>query len=202
MAPTRVLVARDVDPGDQPSGVNPLALSAPSCRRCGGYGAIRTRRGHRTCGCVYRRIFRVCLTSYHHCEASMGSAGAVQYERVGHAQGRCAIVASFKRAEYAADFIMLARRVLATRPVELAVFEAYHVDALEWVAAAPRVNRLLRLRRPLNRGTFFHAVYRAEGLLGKAIINSRPYSLFPPCKYFAGFTISANSLATSHVQTR
>jgi hypothetical protein len=65
----------------------------------------------------------------------MGSAGAVQYERVGHAQGRCAIVASFKRAEYAADFIMLARRVLADRPVELAVFEAYHVDDLEWLVA-------------------------------------------------------------------
>ena len=43
----------------------------------------------------------------------MGSAGTVQYERVGHAQGRCAIIASFKRAEYAADFIMLARRALA-----------------------------------------------------------------------------------------
>ena len=118
MAPSDVLVAREVEAGDQASGVNPVALSKPSCRRCAGLGAIRTRRGHRTCACVLRRVFRACLTSYRHCEASMGSAGAVQYERVGHAQGRCAIVASFKRAEYAADFILLARRVLAHRPVE------------------------------------------------------------------------------------
>ncbi len=110
MAPSDVLVARDVEAGDQASGVNPVALSKPSCRRCAGLGAIRTRWGYRTCVCVLRRVFRVCLTSYHHCEASMGSAGTVQYERVGHAQGRCAIVASFKRAEYAADFILLARR--------------------------------------------------------------------------------------------
>jgi hypothetical protein len=202
MAASRILVAREVDPGDQPPGVSPLALSKPSCRRCRGEGAFRTRRGYRTCACVLRRVFRACLTSYHHCEASMGSAGAVHYERVGHAQGRCAIVASFKRAEYAADFTLLARRVLADRPVELAVFEAYHLDDLEWLVAVPRINRLLRLALPLNRGSFFHAVYRAEGLLGAAIVDSRPYSLFPPRDYFSSFLISSNSLATSRVRTR
>ena len=183
MAPSDVLVAREVEAGDQASGVNPVALSKPSCRRCAGLGAIRTRRGYRTCVCVLRRVFHACLTSYHHCEASMGSAGAVQYERVGHAQGRCAIVASFKRAEYAADFILLARRVLAHRPVELAVFEAYHVDGLEWRVAVPRVNRILHPPRPLNRGSFFHAVYRAESLIAAAIVASQPYSLFPPRLY-------------------
>jgi hypothetical protein len=132
----------------------------------------------------------------------LGSAGAVQYERVGHAQGRCAIVASFKRAEYAADFILLARRVLADRPVELAVFEAYHLDDLEWLDAVPRINRNLHLPRPLNRGAFYRAVYRAERLLGRAIVDSRPYSLFPPRSYFAGFTISATNLAASHVRPR
>jgi hypothetical protein len=202
MAPSDVLVAREVEAGDQASGVNPVALSKPSCRRCAGLGAIRTRQGCRTCACVLRRVFRACLTSYHHCQASMGSAGAVQYERVGHAQGRCAIVASFKRAEYAADFLMLARRVLADRPVERAVFEAYHVDNLEWRIAVPRVNHLLRPPRPLNRGSFFHAVYRAEGLLGRAIVDCRPYSFFPPRQYFSGFTLSVNSLASSRVTTR
>ncbi len=202
MSLARVLVARDVDPGDHASDADPLALSTPSCRRCGGLGTIRKRRGYRTCACVYRRVFRACLTSYHHCQASMGSAGAVQYERVGHAQGRCAIVASFKRAEYAADFIMLARLVLASRPIELAVFEAYHVDDQEWLVAVPRVNASLHLPRPLNRGAFFHAVYREEGLLGKAILQTHPYSLFPPRSYFAGFTMSANSLACSRVHPR
>lgn len=106
MAPTRVPVARDVDPGDHASGADPLVLSRQSCRRCGGYGVVRTRRGHRTCACVYRR------------------------------------------------------------------------------------------------GAFFHAVYRAEGLFGAAIINSHPYSLFPPSEYFAGFTIPATSLAASGIRPR
>ena len=132
----------------------------------------------------------------------MGSASAVQLERVGHAQGRCSIIASFKRSEYAADFVMLANRVLADRPLERAVFEAYHVDDLEWQVAAPRVNREIHPPRPLDRGRFFHAVYRVEMLLGKAIVDTRPYSLFPPNGYFSGFIIPPNSLPASRVRTR
>ena len=162
---------------------------------------VRFYNGRHTCVCVYRRVFRACLTSYRHCEESMGSPGAVQYERLGHAQGRCAIVASFKRAEYAADFILLARRVLANRPVEMAVFDAYHVANLEWNVAVPRVNHLLCPPRLLNRGSFFHAVYRAEGLIGAAIVASEPYSLFPPREYFSGFILSTSTLNASRVRT-
>ena len=130
----------------------------------------------------------------------MGSAGAVQYERVGHAQGRCAIVASFKRAEYAADFVLLARRALVDRPLELAVFEAYHVDDLEWKVAAPLVNRKLRPPRPLDRGRFFHAVYRVEMIIGTAIVDTRPYSIFPPANYFSGFVLPPNSISASRTR--
>ena len=163
---------------------------------------VRAYRARRICGCVLRRVFRACLSSYRHCQASMGSPGAVQLERVGHAQGRCSIIASFKRSEYAADFVMLANRVLADRPLERAVFEAYHVDDLEWQVAAPRVNREIHPPRPLDRGRFFHAVYRVEMLLGKAIVDTRPYSLFPPNGYFSGFIIPPNSLPASRVRTR
>ncbi len=196
---SRVEVVRDSDPGDLMPNTNSLALAKPSCRRCSGSGAVVGRRTTKTCACVYRRIFRACLTSYHHCQASIGSAGAVQYERVGHAQGRCAIIASFKRAEYAADFIMLATRVLASRPVEWAVFEAYHILALEWMAALPHVNRTAPF--PVNRGRFFHAAYRAEDLIGRAIAESRPYSLFPPRAYFAGFTLTTSSLILPRVRS-
>ena len=208
MSRASVLVVRNAVPEDQNSGASPVALSMHSCRHCRGRGLVACKGRYRTCACVYRRVFRACLDSYHYCQASMGSPGAVQCERVGRAQGRCAIVASFKRAEYAADFILLARRVLAFRPIEMAVFNAFHVDDLEWIVAVPRVNRLLRqLRpprrpRPLNRGSFFHAVYRAEGLIGAAILTTRPYSLFPPRQYFAGFSLSATSLSASRVRSR
>ena len=141
MAPSDVPVARDVDPGDQASGVSPLALSMPSCRRCAWPG-----RGPHAPGIPDVRLRPPArlprlpdLVPPLRGVDGIGGRGPVR--AVGHAQGRCAIVASFKRAEYAADFIMLARRVLAHRPVEMAVFEAYHVDDLEWNVAVPRVNR-------------------------------------------------------------
>jgi hypothetical protein len=188
-------------PGSEPDGAgatfSPLALSNSFCRRCGGLGVVRVRSRHRTCACVFRAAFRECLASYHHCTASMGSGGGVQYERVGHAQGRCAIIASFKRAEYAADFVLLARRALADRPIEWAVFEAYHVAELEWMDAIPRVNQTLHLARPLNRGNFFHAVYRTEEIIGSTLLRTQPYSLYPPRAYFAGFLIPSISAPTA-----
>jgi hypothetical protein len=199
--PTRQ-IARELDPGDLPSYWSPLALSAPSCRHCRGLGEVPVRRRFRVCACVLRRVFRACLTSYGHCQASMGSAGAVQYERLGHAQGRCAIVASFKRAEYAADFILLARRALADRPIDLAVFEAYHIEARGWKDAAPLVNGKLHPPRPLNRGSFFHTVYRVESILGKAIVNARPYSIFPPADYFSGFVLPPNSMPAARTLSK
>lgn len=132
----------------------------------------------------------------------MSTAGVVQYERVGHAQGKCGIIASFKRAEYAADFILLARRALAGHPVEMAIFEAYHLAGLEWFEAAKRANRACLMPRQLTRGAFFSTAYRAEAQVGKTIVGTRPYSLFPPRVYFAGFTISSAPLATSRAQSR
>ncbi len=197
-----ILVARDDDSGDHAPGISPLALSIPSCYLCAGLGTIRGPNGRHTCACVYRRVFRVCLLSYRYCQASMAAAGAVQCERVGHAQGRCAIIASCKRAEYAADFILLARRALVGQPVEMTVFEAYHLANLEWREAAARVNHLVHVPRRLTRNAFYCAARHAETLVGKAIVGTRPYSLFPPRQYFAGFTIPAHSLTSSRVRPR
>jgi hypothetical protein len=169
-----------------------LALARPSCHRCGGLGVLENRGTGRACACVARRVFAECLASYRHCRQTMTACGNVQYERIGHAQGRCAIVASFKRAEYAADFVMAAARALADRPIEHAVFRAFHLRGLEWSDAVAVVNRELRMiAHPLNKGSFFNSVYRVEEVIGHFILAMKPYSLYPARDYFAGTVLPA-----------
>ena len=124
----------------------------------------------------------------------MTGIGGGAFERVGHAQGKCAIAASFKRAEFSADFVMTARRALASRPIELAVFEFHFLAGEEWKVAVPHVNSHLRLARPLNRGSFFHAVYRAQEMVARNILTTAPYRRYPTRAYFAGFFLSAADL--------
>jgi hypothetical protein len=38
----------------------------------------------------------------------------------------------------------------------------------------------------IDRGTFFHEVYRIEQLLGRRFADLEPYPLYPVNEYFAG----------------
>jgi hypothetical protein len=38
----------------------------------------------------------------------------------------------------------------------------------------------------LDRGSFFHTVYRIEQRLGRAFAETRPYSIYPLDEYFGG----------------
>jgi hypothetical protein len=78
--------------------------------------------------------------------------------------------------EWMADFELTARRVLRVRPVEWAVFWHHHLGRVPW----PECGRLTGL----DRGEFFHAVYRVEMRVGRACMEARPYSVWPR-EYFA-----------------
>ena len=43
----------------------------------------------------------------------------------------------------------------------------------------------------MDRGNFFHAVYRIEQKLGKVFRELKPYALFPLDEYFHGRTVNA-----------
>jgi hypothetical protein len=166
-------------------------------------GAVRDGDGWAAwaaCECVYRRVFRECLGCYHHCQASLGAVGSVTVERVGRARGRCAIIASFKRAEYAADFVLTARRALRERPVELVVFHAHHIDTLSWRDSIPRVR--VAARGSLTKAMFFRLVYGAEELIGAEILSASPHRLFPTRDYFYGFTLPASAITSPHRKPR
>ena len=201
MSQSSILVARDADPGDLHScRVRLLSPCRPAAFAVA-WAWSGAYSGHQMCACVLRRVFRACLTSYRHCQASMGSAGAVQLERVGHAQGRCAIVASFKRAEYAADFILLARRALVDRPTR--------AGGLRGVPRGrPRMAGGRAARQPQtppaapagSRIVSSTPSIALEMLIGTAIVDTRPYSLFPPDDYFSGFILSAQFISASRVR--
>jgi hypothetical protein len=80
-----------------------------------------------------------------------------------------------KDQEYMADFELTAKRVLD--PWHLKLFR-YH-----FVLGANALMCCRRLR--IDKGGFFHAVYRIEAQLGEAFILLRPYALYPPRNYFA-----------------
>lgn len=81
---------------------------------------------------------------------------------------------SRKREEFAADFCLVSKRVLNAE--EHRIFRYHFLLGADW--------RLCCDRLRMDRGTFFHEVYRIEQKLGHAYSELEPYSLFPLEHYF------------------
>lgn len=199
----RAANARLPDPAGVPRGVSVLALAMPKCVDCFGQGAVLTANGTTApCACVQRRVFRECLAAFKDCQENLGEPGAVRFERISRPEGRCAIIASFKRAEYVADFILTGRRALANYAVELAAFEEFLLTRIPPDIAVRLINRRLRLSKPLNKTSVSHAAYRAQQLIGKAILTARPHSLYPPRRYLAGMLFTARDFTQHRIPPR
>jgi hypothetical protein len=81
-----------------------------------------------------------------------------------------------KQEEYVADFCIVAKRVLSEE--EHQIFRFHFLLGADW--------KLCCRRLKIDRGQFFHAVYRIEEKLGRTFREVRPYSLFPLDEYFGG----------------
>ena len=75
-----------------------------------------------------------------------------------------------------ADFCLISRRVLNEEDHRL--FRYYFLLGGNWLLCARRIN--------MERGNFFHAIYRIERTLGRAFSEVRPYPLYPLDEYFGG----------------
>jgi hypothetical protein len=153
-----------------------IGLSNLKCVKCHGWGFRpgAHRSDNEPCPCVLRAIFRACLRRFWCCEDNEGYVSAVRYE---HSPGVDSM-ATWTRAveDYRADFCLIARRFLDERNFK--IFRFHFLHGADWRACC----RLLRI----DRGTFFHAVYRIEQRLGRAYRETRPYGLFPTDEYFGG----------------
>ena len=73
-----------------------------------------------------------------------------------------------------ADFCLVSRRELDD--FEYKIFRFHHLLGADW--------RLCCRQLKMERGDFFHAVYRIERKLGKAFAELEPYPLYPLPEYF------------------
>lgn len=161
-----------------------LALASPHCVKCSGLGltySSRSKEDGTPCLCVFRAIFRACYEKFKTCVRGTGDIRSVNWERVGQGTRR-AVTYSRKQEEYKADFCLISKRVLD--PDEWQIFNLHFLLGADWKLCCSKLK--------LDRGNFFHAVYRIERKLGKVFRELEPYALYPLDEYFSD-TIRGNS---------
>jgi hypothetical protein len=151
-----------------------LALSTRKCAHCRGTGLRFGKRGKLSpCQCVLRRIFRVCYAKFRECVSREKFVSRPSLERRGGATGR--LTWSRKHEEYAADFLLVTRRALTERQME--IFRVHYLLGADW--------RLCVRRFQMEKWAFFHDIYIMEQKLGRLYRELEPYSLFPLDEYFS-----------------
>jgi hypothetical protein len=80
-----------------------------------------------------------------------------------------------KNEEYVADFCLTDERTL--KPIEYRIFRFHFLLGADWKLCCRRLN--------MERGNFFHYVYRIEHKLGRVFRELQPYPLFPLDEYFS-----------------
>lgn len=154
-----------------------IGLAKPSCAQCHGYGlriSEKLKREH-PCNCVLRAIFRACYARFRECVAKEKRMSQVSLEF--YRGGKDAYRTYGRKTEdYIADFCLVSRRALDE--LEYRVFRYFFLLGANW--------RLCCRKLQMDRGNFFHAVYRIEQKLGRTFRELEPYGLYPLDEYFAG----------------
>jgi hypothetical protein len=154
-----------------------IGLAHPKCARCHGLGLNSTQkcRGGRACNCVLRAVFRICYNRFRFClekerhmsHTSLDFSPGGTVRRYHWAR---------KDEEYVADFFLVARRTLNDQ--EWRLFRFHYMLGADWKLCCRRLG--------MDRGSFFHAVYRIQQQLGKVFSELEPYGLYPVDEYFGG----------------
>ena len=152
-----------------------LVLALHNCTQCRGAGLRMGAKGALTpCNCVLRSIFRICHDRFTRCVEQERCVSRVSLEA--H-QGRSRPSTwGRKDEEYIADFCLVSRRVLTD--FEHKLFRYHFLLGADWKLCARKCG--------IDRGTFFHALYRIEQKLGRTFRELEPYALFPLDQYFHG----------------
>lgn len=94
-----------------------------------------------------------------------------------------------KDEEYMADFCLVSRRALEEPEYQL--FKYHFLLGADWKLCCRRLN--------MDRGSFFHQLYRIEQKLGRVYRELRPHALFPLDEYFGGTVKKALSVSYMNV---
>lgn len=154
-----------------------LALAQQSCTFCYGLGLRQGRSGASTpCNCVFRAIFRACYARFRQCASKEKYVSRVSLEANPGRQRKS--VWGLKNEEYMADFCLVSRRALTES--EYRFFKYHFLLGADW--------KLCCRKLKVDRGTFFHEIYRIEQRLGRVFRELEPHALFPLDEYFNGST--------------
>jgi hypothetical protein len=160
-------------------------LAYGDCNLCAGTGVRRQKRGQPVpCGCSLRGVFRACHARFRDCVARSKYRTHVSFER--NPRGRSSRGAwGRKEEEYIADFELISRRSLD--PFHHKIFRYHFLLGADWKLCCKRLG--------VDRGAFFHAIYRIEEALGKAFYLTEPYALYPPNDYFVARRLAPGELS-------
>jgi hypothetical protein len=128
------------------------------------------------CNCVLRAVFRACYNRFRECDALSERTGAVSLDFMPGAERLWTY--SRKREEFMCDFDLVSRRALSE--YERRIFRFHFLLGADW--------KLCCRQLKMDRGTFFHAIYKIEEKLGRIFAELKPYALYPLDEYF-GVTI-------------
>jgi hypothetical protein len=152
-----------------------LALAMEKCTTCEGFGLRPSRNGSQTaCTCVLRSIFRACYERFQTSLTRKESISRPNLEHTASPHGKLAW--SRKDEEYVADFLLIAKRTLSES--EHKVFKYHFLLGADW--------RLCCRQLKMEKGIFFHMVYRIMATLGRTFAELEPYALYPVNEYFHG----------------
>ncbi|MCU1260819.1 MAG: hypothetical protein JWO80_3704 [Bryobacterales bacterium] len=153
-----------------------IAVAKDKCAHCQGEGLRHTtRKGpSNPCNCVLRGIFRACYSRFRYCVSKEKYMSKVTLENCSGKDGRR--VWARKDEDYIADFCIVSKRALDEE--EYRIFRFHFLLGADW--------RLCCRRLSMDRGSFFHAVYRIQQKLGRVFRELQPFSLFPLDAYFGG----------------
>lgn len=153
-----------------------VALAKETCTQCQGFGLReQMKKGAAApCNCVLREVFRICYRRFRFCATQEKHISRVRLEQVNGKDHRQTW--GMKNEEYMADFVLVTRKALDE--FESMLFRYHFLLGADW--------KLCCRQMKIERGIFFHAVYRIEQKLGRVFRELQPYSLYPLDEYFGG----------------
>lgn len=150
-------------------------MAQQSCSFCYGLGMREGRSGKcLPCNCVFRSIFRAVYGRFRQCAEKEKSVSRISLESNPGRNRK--YTWALKNEEFMADFTLVSRRVLADDPVSLDIFKWHFLLGGDWMLCCAKLG--------LDRGAFFHEVYRMQQRLGRAFRELAPHALFPLDQYF------------------
>jgi hypothetical protein len=134
-----------------------------------------SRRGvDAPCNCVLRNIFRLCYARFRYCVEKEKHVSHARLAIIGGTERRT--VWGRRDEEYIADFCLVSKRVL--EEPEYKLFRFHFLLGADW--------RLCCRQLKMDRGSFFHEIYRIQQKLGRVYRELEPYPLYPLDEYFGG----------------